>query len=75
MKKVLVAESKPAEMPGDVMNEAEAAAYLRQKPRTLRLWRRTRGLPFFKLTSKVILFRRADIDAWLAQRRVAMGTA
>jgi len=55
-----------------VMNEAECADYLRQKPRTIRLWRKRRGLPFIKLTSKVVLFRRPDVDGWLAQHRVAM---
>lgn len=56
----------------DLFSEAEAAAYLHQQPRTLRLWRAARGLPHFKPTSKVVLYRRADLDAWLEQTRVAM---
>ncbi len=59
---------------GDLMDEAQAAAYLIIKPRTLRLWRHTRGLPHIRITSKVIRYRRADIDAWLLQRRVAIVT-
>jgi len=49
----------------DVFSEAEAAAYLHQKPRTIREWRATRGLPCFKPTAKVTLYRKADLDAWL----------
>jgi hypothetical protein len=41
------------------------------EPRTLRLWRRNRGLPFLKLTKKVIRYRKADVDGWLDQHRVA----
>ena len=39
----------------DVFSEAEAAAYLHQKPRTIRDWRARRGLPCFKPTAKVTL--------------------
>ncbi len=55
----------------DVFNETEAAAYLHQKPRTIRDWRARRGLPCFKPTAKVTLYRRADLDAWLERSRVA----
>jgi hypothetical protein len=55
----------------DVFSEAEAAAYLHQKPRTIRDWRAQRGLPCFKPTAKVTLYRRADLDAWLDRTRVA----
>lgn len=54
----------------DVLDESEAAAYLHQKPRTLRIWR-TRGLPFYKPSAKVILYKRADLDAWLDKFRIA----
>lgn len=52
--------------------DAEAAKYLRQQPRTIREWRHTRGLPHIKVTSKVILFRRADLDAWLDRHAVTI---
>jgi len=55
----------------DLLTEAQAADYLHQKPRTIRLWRNRRGLPCFKPTSKVTLFRRADLDAWLERSRIA----
>jgi hypothetical protein len=61
----------PGSGQSDVFNEAEAAAYLHQKPRTIREWRATRGLPCFKPTAKVTLYRRQDLDAWLDRSRVA----
>jgi hypothetical protein len=64
-------ETKPAAAT-DLFSEGEAAAYLHQQPRTLRLWRNRRGLPHFKPTSKVVLYRRADLDAWLENSRVAV---
>ena len=54
------------------MNDAQAGAYLGTNKRTLRLWRHTRGLPFIRITSKVIRYRKSDIDAWIAEHRVAM---
>jgi hypothetical protein len=59
-------------VPGDLMDEAQVAAYLLITPRTLRLWRRTRGIPHIRITSRVIRYRRSDIDAWLSQHRVAI---
>lgn len=58
-------------IPDNLLNEQEAAAFLRIKPRTLRLWRARRGVPHFKPTSKVVLYRRSDLMAWLEQSRVA----
>jgi hypothetical protein len=57
----------------DILTESQLAAELTVLPRTLRLWRRTRGLPHIKLTSKVIRYRRADINTWLERNRVVMG--
>jgi hypothetical protein len=69
----LPAMNTAGNLPGiSPMNEREAAFYLKQKPRTLRLWRHTRGLPFVRITSKVILYQKADIDEWLARRRIAI---
>lgn len=61
----------PGSGQSDVFSEAEAAAYLHQKPRTIRDWRARRGLPCFKPTAKVTLFKRAEIDTWLERSRVA----
>jgi hypothetical protein len=62
----------PPAATGDILDDTLAAAYLLTKPRTLRLWRATRGLPFVRITSKVIRYRRSDLDEWLARRRVAI---
>jgi len=62
----------PAATAPDVMNEREAASYLRTKPRTLKLWRHTRGLPHSRISNKVVLYTRSDLDGWLARRRVAI---
>jgi DNA-binding transcriptional MerR regulator len=56
----------------DLLTDAEAAALLSVEPRTLRLWRHTRGLPFIRITSKVIRYRRCDINGWLDRKRVAI---
>ena len=56
----------------EVLDDKQVAALLNTNPRTLRLWRATRGLPFIRITSKVIRYRRADIDEWLLRRRVAI---
>jgi hypothetical protein len=53
----------------EVLDDAAAAALLRTKPRTLRLWRQTRGLPHFKPTGRIILYRRSDLLAWLEKFR------
>jgi excisionase family DNA binding protein len=56
----------------DLLTDRQAAALLAVKPRTLRLWRNTRALPHIRVTSRVIRYRRSDLDAWLARRRVAI---
>jgi hypothetical protein len=55
----------------DLLNEKEAAAFLRITPRLCRLWRSTRGLPHFRPTKKVIIYRRPDLLAWLEQTRTS----
>jgi len=64
---------KRVESPSDLLTDLQAAALLSIEPRTLRLWRNTRGLPHIRITSKVIRYRRKDVDAWLERRRVAIG--
>jgi excisionase family DNA binding protein len=54
----------------DLLTDEQAAALLSVEPRTLRLWRHTRGLPHIRLTSKVIRYRRSDINGWLARHLV-----
>jgi len=56
----------------DLLTEAQAAEILSVEPRTLKLWRHSRGLPHIRISSKVIRYRRTDLDSWLSQRRVAI---
>ena len=65
-------ERTTSECAHDILTEPQLATELRVMPRTLRSWRHTRGLPHLKLTAKVIRYRRADIDAWLARNRVVI---
>ena len=66
-----IAVTKPAASPAELLTDQQAAAILAVEPRTLRLWRQSRGLPHLRLTSKVIRYRRSDLDAWLARHLVA----
>jgi excisionase family DNA binding protein len=68
-----MAKSKiaPAAIPAELLTDAEACAFLHITSRTLRLWRRTRGLPHIRISGKEIRYRRSDLDAWLNGLRVA----
>jgi hypothetical protein len=56
----------------DVLDDKQLCALLNTNPRVLRVWRSTRGLPFVKITNKIIRYRRADIDQWLARKVTAI---
>jgi excisionase family DNA binding protein len=57
---------------GDILTDVTAAAYVGGiEPRTIRDWRTRRGLPFIRITPKVIRIRRADLEKWLARHQVA----
>lgn len=60
----------PPEISGAILNDPEAAQFLGVTPRTLRLWRRKRGLPHHKITAKVIRYRTEDLHEWLNGFRV-----
>ena len=56
-----------------IFDDAQAAQYVGGvTPRAVRAWRVTRGLPFLKITNKVVRIRRVDLDRWLQSRRVAI---
>ena len=57
---------------GQILTDETAAALLAVEPRTVREWRAKRGLPFIRITPKVVRIRRADLDKWMAKRQVAM---
>ena len=70
MKKGIVAT--PA---GEILDDKQAASYIGGvELRTLRLWRNTRALPHIKITSKVIRYRRSDLDAWLDRHRTVISS-
>ena len=56
-------------MLNEFIDEIAAASFLKVTPRTVRLWRRTRGLPFFKLSAKVVRFRERDLVCWVEKSR------
>ena len=56
----------------ELLTDEGVCVYLATNTRTLRLWRHTLGLPFIRLTAKTLRYRKADLDAWLARRRVAI---
>jgi len=62
----------PATNTVEIFDDEQAAAYVGGiKARAIRDWRTKRGLPFIRITAKVCRIRRADLDRWLAQHRVA----
>jgi hypothetical protein len=65
----------PATNTVEIFDDEQAALYVGGiSARAIRDWRTRRGLPFLRLTAKVCRIRRADLDHWLAQHRVAMMT-
>ena len=55
-----------------ILTDESTAALLGVEPRTVREWRAKRGLPFIKITPKVIRIRRPDLDKWLGKHQVAI---
>jgi hypothetical protein len=57
----------------EIFTDETCAAYIGGiEPRTVRSFRMTRGLPFVKLSSKVVRIRKVDVDRWLARHAVAI---
>lgn len=59
--------------PGNLLTPQRAAFYLGVAESTLETWRRERGLPALKLSGKVIVYRRNDLDAWAAAQAANKG--
>jgi excisionase family DNA binding protein len=49
-----------------VLTTREVADELRIAPDTVLRWVESRGLPAYRLTSRAIRYRRAELDAWCA---------
>ena len=52
-----------------------AAAYLAVPISTLRSWVCRKQVPHIRLTGRVVIFDVAELDRWLAARRVTVGGA
>jgi carboxylesterase type B len=53
----------------EILNKPEAATFLRIKKRTLDVWM-TKGLPYAKLPSGAVRFRRDQLLAWVEKHAV-----
>ncbi|MHB8522191.1 MAG: helix-turn-helix domain-containing protein [Limisphaerales bacterium] len=53
-----------------LLDDDGAAKFLGLTPRTIRLYRQQRGLPFLRLSSKIIRFREVDLEDWAVRQRV-----
>jgi excisionase family DNA binding protein len=54
--------------PDQLLTEDEAAAYLRVRPRTLQRWRQLGRGPRFTRAGRRILYRMADLQAYLREQ-------
>lgn len=54
--------------PGQLLTEDEAAEYLRVRPRTLQRWRQLGRGPRFTRAGRRILYRLADLEAYLREQ-------
>lgn len=57
----------------DVLDEKQAAAYINQKPGTLRQWRSVSKGPAYHKKGRSVLYKKSDLDAWLATGRTFTG--
>lgn len=56
-----------------ILDSAEAAAYVRLSPSTMAKQRMLGiGPAFIRQSARKVLYRRADLDAWLTSRAVAV---
>ena len=56
---------------GEWLTDSDVSALFRIAPGTLRYWRSSgSGPPYHRLAERTILYRRSDVEAWLAQRIV-----
>jgi DNA-binding transcriptional MerR regulator len=51
-----------------LLDDESAALFFNVKPRTIRLWRTTQGLPHVRVSSRVIRYRMHDLQAWMDKR-------
>ena len=51
-----------------MLDDKSAAAFFGVRPRTMRLWRTRNGLPYVRVTSRIIRYRMEDLQAWMDKR-------
>lgn len=56
----------------EILSENDVVKLLGVQPRALRRWRQELGLPYIKISSRVVRYRRCDIDEWVAKFRRAV---
>jgi uncharacterized protein Usg len=56
---------------GQLMNTADASAYLGVRPQLLAQWRHEDRGPAFHLLGRLIRYARSDLDAWLKSVKIA----
>jgi excisionase family DNA binding protein len=72
MTKRIAVEPNTAATATELLTDAQVASFLAVESRTLREWRHTRGLPYIRISSRVLRYRKSDLDAWLARRFVTI---
>ena len=57
----------------DVLDEKQAAAYIDQKPGTLRQWRTNSKGPAYHKKGRRVFYNKHDLDAWMNAGRTFTG--
>lgn len=67
-----ITDGIPVILKTNLLDTPAAAAHLDVTARTLEVWRCTKrhGIPYIKV-GRLVKYRQADLDAWLASRTVA----
>ncbi len=60
--------------PTEFFTKSEAASYTRLSARTLDAAKARGDLPFYRIGARKVLFKRGDLDKWLAPCRVEIGS-
>jgi excisionase family DNA binding protein len=75
MKKLgIVTINEPAMSDPDVLRYADAAKLIGVAVPTMHAFVHERRVPHFRLSARLVIFRRSDLLAWLESRRVPVGS-
>jgi hypothetical protein len=56
----------------EILTDQTLAPRLSVEPRTLKLWRDTRQLPFIRISGKTVRYRWSDVQNWLNTQRTVI---